>query len=114
MIYKEKFKIPLKDIIGENNVIKNRAILEIFENVATHQSDSLSLGPNDTKNNKVTWVLLDWKFKVLKRPQYGQVLEVKTWGRNMKRSCTFRDFEVYDENNNLSIIRNIKVGTYKC
>ena len=32
MVYKEKFKMQLKDI-GKDNYIKNRAILEIFENI---------------------------------------------------------------------------------
>ena len=33
MIYTEKFKIPLKDI-GKDNKIKNRAVLEILENLS--------------------------------------------------------------------------------
>ena len=32
MIYKEKFKLGLKDI-GKGNKIKNRAILECLENI---------------------------------------------------------------------------------
>ena len=40
MFYKEDVKIQLKDF-GKNGFIKNRAILEMFENVATYHSDSL-------------------------------------------------------------------------
>lgn len=46
MFYKEDVKIQLKDF-GKNGFIKNRAILEMFENVATYHSDSLGHGPNN-------------------------------------------------------------------
>ena len=107
MIFKEEFKVQLKDI-GKNNFIKNRAILEIFENIATHHSDSIGYGPNDNSKTGVSWVLLDWKLEVIKRPIYGDTLKVHTWGRVMKKAYTYRDFEVYDENNNLCIIGTSK------
>lgn len=107
MIFKEKFKMQLKDI-GKENYIKNRAILEIFENIGTYHSDMAGYGPNDIEKTGVSWVLLDWKLQVLKRPQYGQTLNVNTWGRTMKRSYTYRDFEMYDEQNNLCVIGTSK------
>lgn len=107
MIFKEKFKMQLKDI-GKDNYIKNRAILEIFENIGTYHSDMAGYGPNDIKETGVSWVLLDWKLQVLKRPKYGQALNVNTWGRTMKRTYTYRDFEMYDEENNLCVIGTSK------
>ena len=73
MIFKEQFTMQLKDI-GKENYMKNRAILEIFENIGTHHSDIAGYGPNDIKRTGVTWVLLDWKVQVLKRPKYGEKL----------------------------------------
>lgn len=107
MFYKEKVKIQLKDF-GKNGYIKNRAILEMFENVATYHSDSVGHGPNNIGKTKTSWVLLDWKFKVIKRPKYGQILNVCTWGRCMKKAFTYRDFEVRDEENNLCVIGTSK------
>ena len=52
MIIKEDFKMQLKDI-GKDNYIKNRAILEIFENIGTHHSDMAGYGPNDIKYKKM-------------------------------------------------------------
>ena len=107
MIFKEQFTMQLKDI-GKENYMKNRAILEIFENIGTHHSDIAGYGPNDIKRTGVTWVLLDWKVQVLKRPKYGEKLNVSTWGRTMKRTYTYRDFEMYDEENNLCVIGTSK------
>ena len=120
MIFEENFKIQLKDI-GKENYIKNIGILEILENIGTHQSDITGYGPNNIEEKGVTWVLLDWKIQVLKRPKYGQVLKVKTWARTIdgkvKKTYTYRDFEIYDEQNNLCVIGtskwvliNIKTG----
>ena len=107
MIFKEQFTMQLKDI-GKENYMKNRAILEIFENIGTHHSDIAGYGPNDIKRTGVTWVLLDWKVQVLKRPKYGEKLNVSTWGRTMKRTYTYRDFEMYDKENNLCVIGTSK------
>lgn len=107
MIYTEKFKIPLKDI-GKDNKIKNRAILEVLENVACYHSDLVGYGVNNIKETKVTWILLDWKLKVINRPTYGQVLTVSTWGKGMNKFFTYRDYEIYDNNNNLCAIATSK------
>lgn len=107
MIYKEQFKIALKDV-GKNNKIKNRAILEIFENIGSYHSDKVQYGANNIKNTGVTWVLLDWKVKVIKRPSYGEKLDVHTWGRNMVKFYTHRDYEVYNEKGELCIIGTSK------
>ncbi len=107
MIFKEKFKVQLKDI-GKENYIKNKGILEIFENIGTHHSDLAGYGPNDIEKTRVSWVLLDWKIKVIKRPKYGQTLNVSTWGRIKKKVYTYRDFEMYDEENNLCVIGTSK------
>lgn len=107
MIYTEKFKIPLKDI-GKDNKIKNRAVLEILENIACYHSDLVGYGVNNIKETKATWILLDWKLKVINRPTYGQVLTVNTWGKGMNKFFTYRDYEIYDNNNNLCAIATSK------
>ncbi len=107
MIFRDTFKTQLKDI-GKNNYIKNKSILEIFENIGTYHSDLAGYGPNDIEKVRVSWVLLDWKLQVIKRPKYGQILNVNTWGRTMKKFYTYRDFEMFDEQNNLCAIGTSK------
>ena len=107
MIFKEKFKMGLTDI-GKDNKIKNIAILKMLENIGAYHSDVAGYGANDTYVKKVTWILLDWKLKVLNRPKYGQTLEVDTWAREGNRFFTYRDFEIYDENKTLCAIATSK------
>ena len=96
MIYKEKFKMGLKDI-DKNNLIKNRAILEMFENIGSYHSDKVNFGANDIQNTKCSWILLDWKIEVLNRPKYGENLEVHTWCKDGGKFHTYRDYELYNE-----------------
>lgn len=107
MIFKETFRTGLKDI-GKGNTVKNRAILEMFENIGAYHSDKAGYGARDTKETKVTWILLDWKLQVIKRPVYGQTLEIHTWGRKMVKFYSYRDFEMYDEQANLCVIGTSK------
>ena len=107
MIFEHDFKMGVKDI-GEDNLIKNRSILEMFENIGGYHSDLAGYGANDVPNKKVVWILLGWKLHVIKRPKYGQTIHVKTWGRNATKVYTYRDFEMYDGNNELCAIATSK------
>ena len=107
MIYKEKFKIGLKDVWAKDEV-SNIAILEYLEDVAAYHSDSVGIGVNTTDETHLNWLLLDWELEVLKRPRYGQVLDIHTWSRGIEKFYAFRDFEVYDEENNLCAIATSK------
>lgn len=107
MIYKEKFKIGLKDV-WKGKEVSNKAILEYLEDVASYHSDSVGYGINNTNSTHVTWLLLDWKVKIIKRPEYGQTLDIHTWSRYIIKCYAYRDFEIYDENNNLCVIASSK------
>ena len=107
MIFKEKLKMRLKDI-DKNNLLKNRAILEYLENIGSYHSDVAGYGAEYTGKTGIAWVLLGWKLKVLKRPQYGQELEIHTWAKLGSKVATFRDFEIYDNNQNLCAIATSK------
>lgn len=107
MIFKENFKMGLTDI-GKDNKIKNIAILKMLENIGGYHSDIAGYGANETPINKLTWILLDWKLKVLNRPKYGQTLEIHTWAKVGNRFFTYRDFEIYDEDGNICVIATSK------
>ena len=107
MIFKEKFLIGLKDIEKEGKV-KNRALLEYLENIAAMHSAQVGYGVNDIEKTKLTWILLEWKLQVIKRPKYGQTLNIETWARYTNKCYSYRDFEIYDDNNELCAIATSK------
>lgn len=107
MIYKEDFKIGLKDV-WKGREISNKAILEYLEDVAAYHSDYVGYGINTCDKTHLTWLLLDWKVKVIKRPEYGQILTIHTWSRAIIKCYAYRDFKIYDENHNLCVIASSK------
>lgn len=107
MLYKETFKIGLKDVWAKDEV-SNIAILEYLEDIAAYHSDSVGIGIKTTEETHLNWLLLDWELEVLQRPKYGQVLDIHTWSRGIEKFYAFRDFEVYDEENNLCAIATSK------
>lgn len=107
MIFKEKFKMGLKDI-DKDNLLKNRAILEYLENIGSYHSDVAGFGANYTNSTGIAWILLGWKLKVIARPKYGAELEIHTWAKEGSKVATFRDFEIFDENKKLCAIATSK------
>lgn len=71
-------------------------------------SNEVGYGLNDIEKTGLTWILLNWKVRVLKRPIYGEKIFIKTWARNSEKFYTYRDFEVLDMNNNTLAIATTK------
>ena len=108
MKFEIKKKIGLK-AIGKSGLAKNSALLEIMEDAAGEHTDCVGIGKaTKIESDHVAWILHDWKVKVIKRPIYNDELTVKTWGRNFQKAYTYRDFEIYNSNGELSVIATSK------
>lgn len=101
-IFENEYRVGLSDV-GHSNEITNKAILRILENVAGMHSESVGWGLNSIERTNKSWILLGWKVQIISRPIYNEKLIVKTWGRDFNRAVTYRDFEVFDEKENLVI-----------
>jgi len=107
MVFESTVKSGLKDI-GKNNLIKNEAILEMLENVAGEHSNKVGYGALDIEKTMLSWILTDWRVKVIKRPMYSEVLKVRTWGRYFQKAYTYRDFEIFNSKGELCVIATSK------
>lgn len=107
MIFEKSYTVGNRDI-GRNNQATNKAMLKYLENIACKHSDEVGYGINTIEETKVVWILLDWKLKVIERPTYGQTIKVRTWSRKMEKCYAYRDFEIYDEKENILAIATTK------
>lgn len=107
MIFEQHYKVGNRDI-GNNNKATNKAMLKYLENIACMHSDEVGYGINTIAETKVVWILLDWKYKVIERPKYGQNIKVRTWSRKMEKYYAYRDFEICDEKENVIAIATTK------
>lgn len=106
-VFEKKYEVEIGHI-GKSNLLTNHGILSMLENIACFHSHTLGYGINQAANTHVSWVLLHWKVSVFKRVTYGSTLTIKTWARSNNIVFTLRDFEIYDENDDLICIASSK------
>lgn len=99
MIVEKAYNVKISETMA-NCEMTNKAILGDLENVACNHSDFAGYGVYDIPKTHLTWILLEWKLKVIKRPKYGDEIIAKTWSRNSSRCYAYRDFEIYDKQGN--------------
>lgn len=105
--FEHNFEISFRDV-NKNSVVSTRRLLECLEDVGSLQSDEVGYGFRNIEETNLTWVLLYWKIRIFERPRSGQAIKVRTWARNSTKAYTFRDFKMYDANNNLIAIATSK------
>lgn len=106
-VIEHKFEIGFRDV-GKSNTLTNKALLGFLEDIAGMHSNIAGFGLNNIEETGLTWILLNWKVKVFKRPIYGDNILVKTWARDTTKFYTYRDFEVFDSDNNKIAIATTK------
>ena len=102
-VFTYNYKIRYSDV-GPDNKITLKSLVAILQEGAISHSNSVGFGINNADKTHLAWLLLNWKVKIFKRPRCDEELTVKTWPRIFDKLYSFRDFEVYDKNNNLVAI----------
>lgn len=97
---KYSFHTELSDFDAHGH-FTNSAMLKYLQEAGALHSDAVHMGFYDTAQTGYTWILINWKLEVLARPNWNSTIFVKTWCSKVEKIHTFRDFEVYDEQNQL-------------
>lgn len=106
-IYEYKTHIEYSDI-DENNTLSQKGLLRILEEAAGLHSGVAGYGLNDIPKTHLSWMILNWKLQIFKKVIWNSKILVKTWIRSRNKLFSFRDFEVYDEDNNIIAIASSK------
>lgn len=107
MVVEHKFFVGARDI-NSFRELTNTALLSYLEDVACIHSEIAGYGLSNLNKIKKTWILLSWKIKVIKRPNFGEYLNVKTWSRLIDKFYAYRDFQVFNEEDELVAIASSK------
>ncbi len=107
MYFTREFTIGLS-MLGQNTYISNKGFLAILQDIAEMHSASVGFGVTDIYTTNRSWALLNWKVKFINRPKYGDTITIKTWSRYSTKLYSYRDFEIYDSNQNLIAIASSK------
>lgn len=107
MFVEHKFYVGLREI-GKDNLLSNKGILAALEDAGCKHSEMAGLGITNINETKRSWVILSWRVKVISRPEFNRTLNVKTWSRKMDKLYAYRDYNIFDENNNIVALASSK------
>ena len=99
MIVEREYYVKLSEI-GKENKITNKALLGILEDIGGIHSNIAGYGIPTMDKTHLTWILLDWKVQVIRRPNYAEKILARTWSKEGLKYYAYRDFEVVDEQGN--------------
>ena len=94
---RQKFFIGLQDV-GTGNHITNKALIEALSNTANVHGLMVGQSTGEKDISHLTWIVLNWKLVVYRRPGACESIEVVTWGQSYKGLQAGRDYDVYDGN----------------
>jgi len=87
--------------VSMGNKVTNTALLSYLEDAGGIHSNIAKLGLNDIPETKKSWMILNWRIELYKRPKYADKIIIKTWCSDMDKLYAYRDFEILDENRNV-------------
>lgn len=106
-IFSYNYKIKYSDI-GENNKLTLKSLVAFLQEAAGAHSEQAGFGVNNIPETHRTWLLLNWKVRMIFHPHINELLTIKTWPRSMEKLYSYRDFEVFDSQDNLVAIASSK------
>lgn len=106
-VYEHIYTIDYIDI-DENNRLTTRNFIKYMQEIAGSHSSSVGYGLDDLMKVNMAWIILNWRIKIFSRPKCKDRIIIKTWVSKFDKIYSFREFEVYDEHNNLIAIASSK------
>ena len=106
-IFTYNSKIRYSDV-GKDNKLTLKALTNVLQEAAISHSNSVGFGINNADKTHLAWLLLNWKIKMFIHPKCEEELIVKTWPKVFDKLYSYRDFEVYDKDDNLVAIASSK------
>lgn len=95
----QKFFVGIQDV-GENNEMTNKALLECMTNVTNVHGTLIGQGIADRSISNLSWLVVNWKVQIDRRPKLCENITAKTWGHAHSRLQANRDYDILDEMGN--------------
>ncbi len=91
-----------------NNRVSAKAILNIFQDVASIHGEEIGVGYLPMLQKNLYWVLSRIKFDILKMPEINQTVIIETWPHEKGRIDFDRDMKILNEDGEVLIIATSK------
>lgn len=101
------FNIEYNDV-DEKRLITPRGFLRFLQEAASIASQKTGYGINDIQRTNMAWILLNWKVEIYNKPIWNSKIKINTWAKYNDNLYSYRDFEIYDETNNIIALATSK------
>ncbi len=82
----------------QTNVV---SILGFFNEIAQEAGFYYDKEKNILKDESLAWIILNWDIDIIRYPKYREQVKVCTIARSIDRFIAFREFQLFDENEQL-------------
>lgn len=82
------------------------AIANYFQDCTLFHSESLGKGLKDVEQRKKAWFLSSWQIQVIRYPEFGEEITVRTWPHAFKGISGHRNFDILDADGNRIVQAN--------
>ena len=99
MLVNKYFFVDFRSVDAGLN-IRNSGILNMFEDIACLHAQRLG---EDISKSDLRWLLTGYRVRIIRRPRYGEEVQVTTWSKDYKNVTATREFELRDTDGNLIV-----------
>lgn len=85
------------DEVDANGYLTTGAMINLFQNCSTFQSEDLGIGVEYLKEKHRAWVISSWNIHIDKLPFLGANVTVQTWSYGVKKALGFRNYRILAE-----------------
>lgn len=96
------------DEVDASGYLTTGAMINLFQNCSTFQSEDLGIGVEFLKERHRAWVLSSWNIHIEKMPFLGENVTVQTWSYGVKRALGFRNYRILAEDGSVISIADSK------
>lgn len=99
-----EFETPVRySEVDEHALISLPAIIDLFQDCSTFQSESLGVGAKWLRRTHRGWVLTHWRILIVRRPRLHETIRVGTFATRFKSVSAERAFYLRDESGDLIV-----------
>lgn len=76
----------------ESGLLSVPAVIDYLQDCSTFHSEAIGMGPAHIKETGLAWLLAAWEVEIIRRPRFGEEIEVYTWATSFKGLFARRNF----------------------
>lgn len=96
------------EYVDKYNKLTYKGFLRYLLEAGSKHSDIAGYGLKDISKTGLVWLVMGWKLKIFDRPSFDSIIHVETWYTESEKVCSYRDYKMYNDKNELIAIATSK------